>query len=603
MRLNATTVSYDPPSYSSLTPHDSISITSDSNFIDYGFPGSGTVEDPYVIEGFNITTTGSSGIYISGTMKYFTVRNCYVDAFLYGIYIYDVADGTATVINNTCNNNAYFSIRLYASGSSTVANNMCNYNGYSGIFLSSSGSSTVANNICNNNDDYGIYLLFSDNSTITNNTCSNNNNLDGIYLEDSGSSIVTNNTCTNNYEGIYLAGSDSSTVTNNTCSNNYRGINLDSSAYSTVANNTCSNNGKGIFLYYSDNSTVVNNAFTNCGLYIEEHTLDAYLSYTVENNWVNGKKIGFYTNLYSTIIAEPVYGQLILVNCTNVTVRDQILNDVATGLFLYSCTYSVIINNTCSNNNNWYGIYLYYSGYSTVANNTCSNNYWGIYLRYSDSSTVANNTCNNNYWKGIDLEDSGSSIVANNTCNNNYYGGIFLWFSGSSTVSNNRCNNNNNNYGIMLMFSGSSTIINNTCNNNYRGIKLSSSDFCVVTYNLLQENEGYGIYIESSSDNNHIHHNTFLDNNLVGTSQAYDEGTNNFWYDTEILEGNYWSDWSGIGSYSIDGPASSVDLFPLDEPTLLPIIAEYQLLSLFTLLIPVVPLLTIIFSRRRRKTA
>ena len=531
MRVNATTVSYDPTSYSSLTPHAPIFITSDSEF--KIFPGSGTIEDPYLIEGYNITTTDDRGISIIDTTKNFILHNCHVDALFSGIYIFNVADGTATVINNTCSNN----------------------------------------------NRYGISLSFSAYSTVTNNTCNNNN------------------------AGIRLDSSTYSTVANNTCNNNNRGIWLFYSAYSTVANNTCNNNNRGIWLFYSDNSTVVNNAFTNCGLYIEEHTLDAYLSYTVENNWVNGKKIGFYTNLYSTIIAEPVYGQLILVNCTNVTVRDQILNDVATGLFLYSCTSSVIINNTCSNNNNWYGIYLYYSGYSTVANNTCSNNYWGIYLRYSDSSTVANNTCNNNYWKGIDLEDSGSSIVANNTCNNNYYGGIFLWFSGSSTVSNNRCNNNNNNYGIMLMFSGSSTIINNTCNNNYRGIKLSSSDFCVVTYNLLQENEGYGVFLRSDSDNNTIHHNNFVDNNLGGTSQAFDEGTNNFWYDTEILEGNYWSDWSGIGSYSIDGPASSVDLFPLDEPTLLPIIAEYQLLSLFTLLIPVVPLLTIIFSRRRRKTA
>ena len=460
MRLNATTVSYDPPSYSSLTPHDSISITSDSNFIDYGFPGSGTVEDPYVIEGFNITTTGSSGIYISGTMKYFTVRNCYVDAFLYGIYIYDVADGTATVTNNTCNNNAYFSIKLYASGSSTVANNMCNYNGYSGIFLSSSGSSTVANNICNNNDDYGIYLLFSDNSTITNNTCSNNNNLDGIYLEDSGSSIVTNNTCSNNYlEGIYLAGSDSSTVTNNTCSNNNGpGIYLEDSDSSTVANNTCSNNGDGgIFLAGSDSLTVTNNTCSNNSFY---------------------------------------------------------------GIVLYSSGSSTIINNTC-NNNDWEGIKLDVSGNSNVANNTCNYNGWGIYLSGSGSSTVANNTCNNNGVDGIDLSGSGSSTVANNTC----------------------------------------------YNNDRKGIKLGSSGFYVVIYNLLQSNKEHGVYLESGSDNNLIHHNNFVDNNLGGTSQAYDDGTNNTWYDSATQEGNYWSDWDGTGFCSIDGYAGSIDLYPLDEPT------------------------------------
>ncbi|GAG99369.1 unnamed protein product [marine sediment metagenome] len=160
---------YQPTSLE-LTPHDPISITSDSDF--EVFLGSGTEEDPYVIEGYSITTTSSNGIYITYTTKYFIVRNCYVDAEEIGIYISNVADGTATVIKNTCSNNKW------------------------GIGLSSSGSSTVINNTCNNNS------------------------INGIYLEDSGS------------------------------------------------------------------ATVANNTFTNCGLEIYENSIDAYLSYTVENNWV-----------------------------------------------------------------------------------------------------------------------------------------------------------------------------------------------------------------------------------------------------------------------------------------------------------------------------
>ncbi len=463
-----------------LTPHDSIEITSDSDF--EVFPGTGTVEDPYLIEGYNITTTDYNGIYITGITKYFIVRNCYIDAVQYGIYIDNVADGTATVINNALSNNVF------------------------GIWLEDSGNSTVANNTCNNN---GIWLWFSGSST--------------------------------------------------------------------VANNTCNNNGCDILLYSSGSSTVINNTFTNCGLSIREVTLDAYLSNTVENNWVNGKKLGFYTNLDSTIIEEPIYGQLILVNCTNVTVRDQILNNAINGLFLYSCTSSAIINNTC-NNNRW-GIWLDSSGSSTVINNTCSNNnFWGIRLRYSGSSTVTNNNCSNNNDWGIWLEDSGSSTVSNNTCNNHGEHGISLLFSGSSTITNNTCNNNNN-----------------------YGIRLHETDFCVITYNLLQGNEGFGVYLRYGSDNNLIHHNTFVDNYLGGTSQAFDDCLNNTWYDAETSEGNYWSDWSKINSYSINGSAGSEDLYPLDEP------AEYStdeipLNFTFTLLLVIVPLLlTRIISKRTKK--
>ncbi len=320
VRVNATTVSYDPPSYSSLTPHDPIFITSDSGFA--VFPGSGTVEDPYVIEGYDITTTDIWGIYIRDTTKHFIVRDCYIEAEYHSIYIMDVADGTVTIINNTCNNNDGSSILLWHSVSSTVTNNTCTNNDY-GILLSSSGSSTVTNNTCTNNIHAGIYLMDSVSSTVTNNTCSNNPFGDGILLS--------------------------------------------------------------------------------------------------------------------------------------------------------------------------------YSGSSTVENNMCNNNQYGIYISSSDSSTVVKNTCSNNY---------------------------------------------------------------------YKGIQVSLSAFCVITYNLIQENEEYGVYVSFISDNNLIHHNTFIDNNLGGTSQAYDDDSSNYWYDSSINEGNYWSDWSGTGSYSIDGfVTSTFDLYPLDEPT------------------------------------
>ncbi len=530
MRLNATTVSYDPLSYSSLTPHDPISITSDSGF--EVFPGSGTFEEPYVIEGYSIiTTTDDNGIYINSTTRYFIVRNCYVDAVWNGIYIDNVADGTASVINNTCSNNG----------------------------------------------NKGIYLYYSNNSTVANNTCSKNRH--GIYFQSSGSANVINNTCSKSH---------------------FHGIKLDNSGSANVINNTCNNSGDDIFFSYSDSSTVANNTFANCGLEIIENTLDAYISYTIENNWVNGKKLGFYTNLDSTIISEPVYGQLILVNCTNVTVRDQILNSAATGLCLYSCTHSVIINNMCCNNNG--GISLYSSVNSTIANNTCSNNYWGIYLEVSNCSTVTNNTCNNNNREGIVLGYSDSSTVANNTCNNNNELGIYLWSSGSSAVINNMCSNNRW-VGIYLSDSSSSTVANNTCSNNDNGILLHFSSSCIVIYNLLQENGGYGLYLRYDSDNTLVHHNNFVDNNLGGTSQAYDDCTNNFWYDTETSEGNYWSDYIGEGSYPIDGLSNSVDLYPLDEPVKFST-SETKMFFTFSLLIVIVPLLLLkLFSRKRLKTA
>ena len=60
-----------------------------------------------------------------------------------------------------------------------------------------------------------------------------------------------------------------------------------------------------------------------------------------------------------------------------------------------------------------------------------------------------------------------------------------------------------------------------------------------------------------------IHHNIFINNGA--TVQAYDEGTDNIWYDIETNEGNYWSEWSGTGEYLIDGSSGSIDPYPLGE--------------------------------------
>ncbi|MCE7741341.1 MAG: hypothetical protein GOP50_02680 [Candidatus Heimdallarchaeota archaeon] len=200
---------------------------------------------------------------------------------------------------------------------------------------------------------------------------------------------------------------------------------------------------------------------------------------------------------------------------------------------------------------------------------------FGIYFRElaESTATIINNTCINNDLCGIWFSEAGRSIVANNTCINNGLG-IILWYSDSSIVANNTCTDNDEE-GIILQFTSSSIASNNTCyrNSNW-GIEIYDSDSCLVSYNLFQENSKHGVYIHFS-DNNLVHHNTFVNNNLAGDSQASGYGTNNYWYDTALLEGNYYSDWSGTGSYSIDGSPNQFDLYPLSEPPVDYITEEY----------------------------
>ena len=599
-----------------LVSSNPISIDSDDDFITYGFPGLGTAEDPYVIENYNITTTNTYGIsiiYTSGSTKHYIIRNCYIDASDFGIYIlYPVTTNSVdNITNNICINNNWQGVYLrgchnsiisnnicinnkggisfYQSSMLTIKNNVCMGSGISGTGIDVSipivsGLIAVVNNTCKNFEYCGIdidnrgYKLrvenntcenngrdgikvhgTSDQATVSNNTCSNNAGT-GIIMDGSNQSVASNNTCNNNTNnGIHFWGScsiianncnnnsmsgimvegDSHLVLNNSCTNNTNGIKLYGSHYSTLVNNTCINNRNGIYLFhFSSSSIIINNTFTNDGLRIEYNSFE---NNTIENNFVNNKILGYYQGFENTIINDSIYGQIFFVNCRGVTVRDVDISNSTVGLSFFSCENATIVNNTFINNYN--GAELINSSWSTVMNNNCSyNENYGIYF---SSSTICSNVTNN--------------------INNNNRVGIEL-LSDNSTVTNNTCNNND--IGIYLYFSDNSVINNNTCYNNVYGMCIEFSDSNMLFFNLIVYNEEYGIHLFSNSENNNIHHNIFINNNLLNIIQVKDDGINNIWFGSLTLEGNYWSDWDGTSSYSIEGSASSVDPYPLNDTDL-----------------------------------
>ncbi|TET07159.1 MAG: hypothetical protein E3J86_13930, partial [Candidatus Thorarchaeota archaeon] len=62
------------------TPHDPIVITHDENFTQMAFPGDGTEEEPYLIEGLQIASPDGNSCIIIGpeiTVNY-EIRNCYL---------------------------------------------------------------------------------------------------------------------------------------------------------------------------------------------------------------------------------------------------------------------------------------------------------------------------------------------------------------------------------------------------------------------------------------------------------------------------------------------------------------------------------------------
>ncbi len=300
------------------TPHGPIVIDGDANFLDTvlqeGWPGDGSPENPYIIDGLDIDLGDEVGhcIIISNTRVSFTISNCSLTGAGYfpswsgyggtGINLWNVTNGE--LVNNTCNSNGAVGIRLGNSHFNTAANNTCNSNGADGIRLGESDSNTVVKNTCFNNGERGIYLEDSHQNTVANNTCTSNRY--GIYLENSDSNTVSDNTCSRNTDaGICVKSSTSNIVSDNTCNSNERGINFEDSGSNTVISNICNNNWIGIYLNTSHYNIVVDNTcFSNT-----EHDIHLYES---DSNTVSN-------NITSTVLAVFIFMALLLTGLVGVT--------------------------------------------------------------------------------------------------------------------------------------------------------------------------------------------------------------------------------------------------------------------------------------------
>ena len=262
-------------------------------------------------------------------------------------------------------------------------------NSGNGIYVTSNYNTLTNNNVSNNN--YGIYLYTSSNNTLTDNTVSNNNYGGILLYPSSNNNTLTNNTASNNNYGIYLYSSSNNTLTDNTVSNN---------------------NAYGIYLYYSSNSNLTGNIFVNEGLIV----LFSYQN-TVENNMVNGKPLVYLEDSSDYVITDA--GQVVVVNCTNITVDKLVLSNSSVGIELWQTNNSKISDNVI--NDNYYGIYLYSSSNNSITNNNVNNNNYGIYL-YSSSNNntlTSNNVSNSNY--GIYLYSSSKNTIYQNNLNNTNY--------------------------------------------------------------------------------------------------------------------------------------------------------------------------------------
>ncbi len=590
------------PLESDLIEHAAITIHNDSELAGQGWPGNGSVSNPFVISSLNITTNGTclaimntrahvlvneciftraasedgtsiflgnvthcsvthcqiaGGSFTIDHSYYCSITRCNVSGCVEGIYFYTVSYSNAT------------ENRVYDCGTGIkcrlVAENLIMHNQ---VFRCGSG---IHSNY--ENDDYPAYYL---NNTVSN--CTR-----GLYIENGG--VFRNNAIHDCHTAVKIGFGYLSVVENNSIDTfSHYGIYADWSDRSTIANNSIiGGSTAGIVLSHCEECVVMNNLLTACGLSLGEFYLSdspRYRTTTIEGNLVNGKSLVYISNLTGGSIVMADYGQLIAVNCSNLVLTGGFFENVCDAVLLAYCT-SIQISSimvvggspgVCN------GVSLFESTGCTIEDSDFFQAGINIAGRVSESwnHSVSNCYCNGKELRLVhgesglvlDADDFGQLILAN--CNDTEVR--------DGTIADGVT-------GIVLGFCQDCRVVNvTTVGHSDSGIRVSCSEDCIVELchvsdcryglhpylsdhshfrNCTVERNEVGVYYWGGMESR-VYYNLIRQNELNARSTSI----SSYWDDGLCL-GNFWDDYDGVDFYEIYHDFSSgtgyydiVDRFP-----------------------------------------
>jgi parallel beta-helix repeat protein len=234
-------------------------------------------------------------------------------------------------------------VELYISSGSEISNNNISGNLGSGIFVLYSPFTIITRNIIFDNDRDAIYTFDSQGCTISKNNVSGNDPGVGVY--DSNSSIIDDNIISNStFWGITVLNSHNSRVTNNYLFDNDEGIYLLASESVSAQDNYISGSKVGILLHYLNWSSAHRNTMSGGGIHLYGDSGWHWNSLTIPtSNSVDGRPIHYWKNTVGGTV-PPDAGQVILGNCRGVTVENQNISNVYSGIQVGYGSGNAIIN-------------------------------------------------------------------------------------------------------------------------------------------------------------------------------------------------------------------------------------------------------------------
>ena len=245
-----------------------------------------------------------------------------------------------------------------------------------------------------------------------------------------------------------------------------------------------------------------------------------------------------------------------VVNSEGVVIRDNNLEDVLIGIYLYSSPGNTIINNSSTGRadyttqeTNGNGIHLWKSPNNTIEENQLIKHRDGIYVEFSPGNIIRGNLSRENVRYGLHYMYSDRNTFEGNIFEGNGTGSALMYSRGIILRKNTfKDSLGLNGIGILFKSLSDSIAEENLIADNTVGIFLDEANRNIFTRNNFLRN-GWAIDLFSSSTDNTLYANNFSDNNYQVMTDT-ERSINQFHKDST---GNYWSDYQGYNGYDLNG--------------------------------------------------
>jgi len=508
-------------------------------------------------KGHSITndgTNGAFGIAMDGDMgaplSNITVKNCQVKNYGFNVFLKQVTNSVFS--NNNILNTGPSPQQGFASVQNSDSNRFENnsvYGGVNGFRLESTSGTTLLDNTVNGTV-LGIELFISSGNNFTGNGLDSNEN--GISLQASPFNVFENNVLSNSNYSVNIQVSEN---------NRFFGNKIYKTSFGIVLSSD------------SGNNQITSNEISNL-----TGNISTGLDIRSSNNIINDNKIHDCENICVTLGGS-----------SNNTINNNLIYNGSITFFIAFSNENVFSGNTIhdgsgfeiqgSNQNVFIGNNVYKNGkeafqFSDSSGNVLENNVYylngnGIQFKGSSSNPVSNSVINNTGFSneafGVMMDGSTNSLISGNTFYDNLGGGIFL-FDGdtkNTIIDNTIYRNGIPGFNFFSMRTGGivvgavvhpstdNLIKNNNVYNNTEGISFYfNSGNNNVVFNKISNNSFYGVYVDSSDNNNFSNNEIFDQRRTIGTYIVNSTGT--------ILENEHFYR-NGL-DFSINSTIQSMDI-------------------------------------------